>query len=439
MEKSEGSLEERRNIAVWGCKACAEISKRAEQRNDTQLMIRMLDEGVCEALVKAMNNFCETSVEVATFACMTIEVLARASRDLREFLGELGACESVIYALSLHIGNPEISEFGAAAVRQLADGNISNSFRLAEAGACDVLVQTGNFGFNLRHERSGSVSAHVCEAISQLCEASNRTKLLDSGACEVVVSLLRFHTADVVVARATLTAICGLASMTDPIRSALSQCKCPALIVDAAHVHSGDTVVLLKACEAAMHMSLLPSAAVQFEASGGCEMLAEALGGLLMEKDFGPEVCCSAMLQIVQNSGLSGSIAVVSVKIKLINADAVGILKRVAFSSRATQRAREHAKDLLHMLQDYDPSHAGAAVSASASASAAKAGRAAAMPTGVSAPVSRAAVAAAATAVPPPPDSELSLADTITRDRNHSLLLIDGDSLGADDDDAVVM
>lgn len=358
MERNEGNLE----IVTWGCKTCAEISARAEQRNDTQLMIRLLDEGVCEVLVKAMNNFCEESSDVAMNVCQAIEILARASRDMREFLGELGACESVIYALSLHIGNPEISEFGAAAVKELADGNISNSFRLAAAGACDVLVQTANFGFNLRHERSGKVSANVCEAIAQLCEASNRSKLLDSGACEVVVSLLRFHVSDVVVARATLTAICGLASMTDPIRSALSQCKCASLIVTAAREHNDDYLVLLKSCEAAMHLSLLPSNAVQLEASGGCEMLCIALSGALMEKDFGPEVCCSAMLQIVQNAGLPGSIAVVSAKVKLINSDAVGVLKRVAFSSRATQRAREHAKDLLHMLQDYDPSHAGAAV-----------------------------------------------------------------------------
>ena len=408
MELNEGSLE----VAVWGCKTCSEISTRAEQRNDTQLMIRLLDEGVCEVLVKAMNNFCEVSVEVAAYACQSIEVLARASRDLREFLGELGACELVIYALSLHVGNPGISEYGAAAVRELADGNISNSYRLAAAGACDVLVQTGNFGFNLRHPRSGSVSANVCEAISQLCEASNRTKLYDSGACEVVVNLLRFHVNDVIVARATLTAICGLASMTDAIRSALSQCKCSPLIVDAAHVHSGDDTVLLKACEAAMHLSLLPSNAVQLESAGGCEMLAGALGGLLMEKDFGPEVCCSAMLQIVQNSGLPGSIAVVSAKVKLINADAVSILKRVAFSSRATQRAREHAKDLLHMLQDYNPSHAGAATSA-------------------------------ATAAKKAADKESTIRNEKadehevepTRERHDSLLLIDGGNADADDSD----
>ena len=414
MEEKGGSLD----IAIWGCQACAEISTRAEQRNDTQQMIQLLDEGVCEVVVKALNNFCEESAEVATHACITIEILARASRDLREYLGELGACESVVYALSLHIGEPEICEYGAAAVRELADGNISNSYRLAEAGACDVLVQTGNFGFNLRHERSGSVSANVCEAISQLCEAANRTKLLDSGACEVVTSLLKFHMNDVVVARATLTAICGLASMTDSIRSALSQCKCPTLVVDAAHVHSLDATVLLKACEAAMHLSLLPSNAVQFENCGACEMLAGALGGLLMEKDFGPEVCCSAMLQIVQNSGPPGSITVVSCKVKLIDVDAVSILKRVAFSSRATQRAREHAKDLLHMLQDYDPSDAGAATSAIVSSSAQEAmnGK------------SNAVVGSS---------SEDSVRTSPLRDRNHSLLLIDGEEADNDDDGGV--
>ena len=140
--------------AEWGCRMCAQIAKAAQDRNDTHAMIKLLDDGICEAVITALNSFCEVSVEVSAYSCLAISTLAQMSRDLKEFLGELGACECVVFALNMHVGNAEVSEFGSAAVGVLAKGDISNSFRLAEAGACDAIVQTGNFGFKLRIEKN---------------------------------------------------------------------------------------------------------------------------------------------------------------------------------------------------------------------------------------------------------------------------------------------
>ena len=154
--------------------------------------------------------------------------------------------------------------------------------------------------------------------------------------------------------RAAVTALCGLASMTSELRAALGRNKCCPLIVECSRNHHADEYILLGSCEAAMHLSLHGANAAEFVDCGGCEMLSTALDSVLLEKDCGPEVCCGAMLNIANNAGPKGSIAEISVKVKLINSGAIETLKKVGFSSRATQRARECAKELLFLIQDYD-------------------------------------------------------------------------------------
>eukprot|EP01037_Dinobryon_pediforme_P039721 gene39721-48483_t len=153
------------SICEWGCRAFVSVTGIAMQNQNTDSMADFLDDGGCEALIEIMNKY--------------------------EFLGEIGACELAVFATSMHIGDPLVSEYGSGAIGLLAKENISNSLRLAESGACDVISQVANFGFALRQENACDVATNVCFAFAQLSEAQNATQLLDCGAPALVVQLMK--------------------------------------------------------------------------------------------------------------------------------------------------------------------------------------------------------------------------------------------------------
>lgn len=96
-------------------------------------------------------------------------------------MGESGACEIVIFAMSMHLGDPFASEMGIAAIAFLAKDDINNSYRLANYDCCEVLAQAGNFGLNIRHPKCVDIAASMCYSFSYLSEASNASKILDAG------------------------------------------------------------------------------------------------------------------------------------------------------------------------------------------------------------------------------------------------------------------
>ena len=91
----------------------------------------------------------------------------------------------------MHIGDSDMSEYSSLAILVLACNNNSNSYKLSQAGVCGIIAQIGNFGFNIRNERSSAIARNVCYAIAQLTEAMNSSQLLDAGVCELVCELLK--------------------------------------------------------------------------------------------------------------------------------------------------------------------------------------------------------------------------------------------------------
>jgi hypothetical protein len=162
--------------------------------NNPELFARMLDAGVCECVVKILTKFGAMNAELAANGCTIVKNLSFGSKDLSEHFAENGACEVVVFMGEVHMGEPEVADAVAGAIGMLAKNSIGHSYLLAQAGACDVLAQIGNFGFNVRHALSAQVASQVCYAYSQLAEASNATRLAEAGACDLVVSLIRFHT-----------------------------------------------------------------------------------------------------------------------------------------------------------------------------------------------------------------------------------------------------
>ncbi len=187
MESAGFSIE----ICEWGCQIFANITSLAMTTQNTEMMADFLDAGTCEALIAAMTMHSSVSDVVTSQSCAAIANLCWSSMEMREHLGDLGCCELVVYATLYHIGDPRVSEYGSSALIHLANNNPLNSYRLAEAGAVDLIAQLGNFGFNLRHPQCVVVATNTCIAFAELAEAINSTALEEVGACELVLNLLK--------------------------------------------------------------------------------------------------------------------------------------------------------------------------------------------------------------------------------------------------------
>ena len=84
-ESSKSSLP----ACEWACRALASITLCAAEKHDMDLQCRLLDLGICENLIDALSVHGAESSIVAAYGCQTLRNLAFDSRDFREFLGTL--------------------------------------------------------------------------------------------------------------------------------------------------------------------------------------------------------------------------------------------------------------------------------------------------------------------------------------------------------------
>lgn len=303
-----------------------------------------LDADVCECVLAALNAHAYNP-EICAYGCTIVADLSAASRDLSEHMGEIGLCETVVYVTEIHIGDAAMAEAGSGAIGMLAKDNISNSYALSQAGACDVLSQTGNFGFNIRHPLGGVVAARVCWAFALLSEAANCRKLIDSGACDLVSQLLRFYYKDREdVASNGIKAICCLASLCFDTRQLLGRAGSCVYVVETMKLYDNINVQQ-DCCESIMHLTLNPDNADILGSCGACEVVTAALAERLMDNFLGAEVCTGALLNLI-----TYGTRVKENKAKMIAAGLVEVLRRVQLSTRASYRARENVLQLLEGL-----------------------------------------------------------------------------------------
>lgn len=296
-------------------------------------------------MTQLLGKYATQSRDISAHCCLAIFCLSYASSELKDFLGMLDACEFVVHAASMHIGDSDVSEYSSLAILILACNNNSNRYKLSQAGACDIIAQIGNFGFNIRNHRSSLIARNVCYAIAQLTEAMNATRLIEAGVCELVCELFKVHKDKITVVSAAIKAICGLASLSFPFREALSRSSACSLIIENIPKYDDKIDMIQEACEAMMHLSLNPSNSVILGSVGGCEVIVKYLDKKLMEHPMGVDVCCGALLNLVTY----GETAKKN-RLKILNAGAVDHIRRALASTKASYRARESALQLLEIL-----------------------------------------------------------------------------------------
>ncbi len=336
-----------KEVCEWGAKGFASIASLAMTTQNAESLADFLDDGGCESLLNIMNKFGEESSLIAAFGCMTISILAYCLRELKEFLGEIGGCEVVVYVMSVHVGDPEVSEYGSHAIGILANNNISNSYRLSESNACDILAQVGNFGFNLRHEKCVPVAKNVCYAFAQLAEAVNAKRLMECGASCLVCHLTKLHFKNEEFAIAAVHAICALASLNPFHREELGKNGICKLIVDIIQVHHDNTPLITEGCESIMHLSLSPNNADKLSDHNACELIISLFSKVMMEIEFGTEICTGALLHFATyGNGAKKN------RIKFVLNHTIDLLKTAQFSAKASFKARENINTLLELLNN---------------------------------------------------------------------------------------
>lgn len=282
-----------------GLESLISITGSAMQNQNADAMADFLDDGGCELVLKILHLHGELNEDIAANCCRVLSILAWSLPEMKEFLGEIGACEIVSYTAFTHIGSPLVSEHATAAIAYLSFENSVNGVRFADAGACDILIQMGNFGFNLRHDRCVNVAINVCYAIPAFCNETNASQLMESGACALVSELLKLHMKSNEFIAAGIKAISALAGVNNSLREELGKVEACEHIMDAIALYQASDIRLI-VVEAIMRLSFFPMNTAMLGECGACEVLVESLSRLI-ESPKGLEYCIVSMKNLATN------------------------------------------------------------------------------------------------------------------------------------------
>lgn len=304
-------------------------------------------------LALVLNKYGASDATICSYICQCICNMSYCSRELRESFVEIGVCELLVFVLSIHVGDPDISEFGTCAICILAFNSFANVRRFAEGKAYDCLSQIGNFGFNLNSERSSIVASYVCLAFSLLSEAFYSPKLIDCGADELVIALIKVHrrAANVLVSKCDnllpygVRCICSLASLNGDHREILGKLGVCDLIVDILKkdMNTLSTMIIKDAVEAIMHLSLSGNNSRRLRDNKVCSLIVDMLDNKLLSCDFGAEVCTGAIWNLVSKGCYTKDHI-----FQLEDCSAIAVLRKAEMSPKTSFKAKEN---IFHIME----------------------------------------------------------------------------------------
>jgi hypothetical protein len=165
MTESDYSFE----LCMWGSRACSTITSIAVTDDNQERYADFIDAGGCEAIVKALERHGSDEI-VALYAASTISNLCQCPTDVAGYLGDCDAIEAILLVIPLHIGDLDVCEFLASALRGLTESNPlnANSRLLQHTSVGQVLEQLLCCGFNFKSEKSSVVATHLLATLSAL-------------------------------------------------------------------------------------------------------------------------------------------------------------------------------------------------------------------------------------------------------------------------------
>eukprot|EP00953_Heterococcus_sp_UTEX-ZZ885_P036668 18872-Heterococcus_DN1.PRE.1 len=211
--------------------------------NGDELNWAKLHVGVINAIRLYMNN-----AELVEAGCaVLIRLSCHGTTEMKTTMGNDGACDIPLKVITRYINNADtlIVQFACKIVRHLTHDNDSNRVRMGDAGACELLA-----GVLKVYTGSETITEAACYAIGNLAVSDdNSAKLGDAGACELVVGVLKANASSETITAAACGAIHNLV-LNDGNKVKLGDAGACEAIVHALRPHIRSEAVALPWCRA---------------------------------------------------------------------------------------------------------------------------------------------------------------------------------------------
>ena len=240
-----------RDVVIAACDVLALLATTPE------CCVALCAGGVVGAVVGALGAH-SADAGVAAAACLLVSALSVA-RDARQPLVDGGAGAAVMAALEAHAGVVKVVQPACCALRSLCDTGLSSSS--VAAPACGAAM----FAALKTHGRDVDVARAACGTLARLSTVeANCLPLVRVDACVAVRSALSRHSGNRAVARAACTTLCNTAAAAAalPEGSAQGAALLPlvgegtvAALASALQAHTGDVVVARASLSALRHLA----------------------------------------------------------------------------------------------------------------------------------------------------------------------------------------
>ena len=140
--------------------------------------------GLCEVLVQTISNLFSPPDSLVEAACWAVGNLAYPCADNQTLLAQHMACEYILAVLEDHRASSELLQEAFRAIRNLCNGHEENLERLGQLGACELILTAITFSMH-KGIQSGAVketlSQQALSSPSPLLSASSLTGMIAQG------------------------------------------------------------------------------------------------------------------------------------------------------------------------------------------------------------------------------------------------------------------
>ncbi|RYG69840.1 hypothetical protein EON64_01705 [archaeon] len=240
-------------VAYYACAAIASIASGHEANS-----AKFNDFGVCKLVLRVLSRYMDYE-EVVEAACQAVFGL----KLLNDTLGQGGACEYVLQALTLHPSSSAVAEWVCRAIGSLAESKF-NKIEFEKHQVAKVITSTlqrhvGSEGILsaafTKDKSSAGVAQWGCTAIYYLAKGydaeSFQRRLVSVGACEAVAKALMKYAEVESVAYSCCRALVVLVDGNEALRSKPVLSGVCQYVVESLHLFPSSVLMAKWGCRAA--------------------------------------------------------------------------------------------------------------------------------------------------------------------------------------------
>jgi hypothetical protein len=210
---------------------------------------------------------------------------------------------ATVIAMVTYAADSEIQRAALVAIEALATASDTNRHKLAEAGACDSIVQATQ-----KHCDDADIAQLACRALH--AARFDDTKLNQAGVYEAVVAVLLQHSSHEQVALWGCCAVVAIIGWHDHIKTKLCDAGAATAVVAAMVQHTTSADVCNWGCEAVHKLIIYSSDAntVKLSNAGACAAVVTAMTAHPTRKDVQSSGCCTISLLSMSNTDVRAAL-----------------------------------------------------------------------------------------------------------------------------------